>query len=142
MGKENAAAGPAREATCDPVSAASSCTIDRAAAGARAAPPPPLNVIVVLCDNLCYGDIEPFGSAVHRTPALSRMAREGRTFTHFSVAAGVCTPSRASLLTGRYAQRSGMHWNPRDGTVSGTSPRSSRRGRVSTSPSDSRTATT
>jgi arylsulfatase A len=77
----------------------------------------PQNFIVVFCDNLGYGDIEPFGSTVHRTPSLTRMAREGRKFTHFCVTAGVCTPSRASLLTGCYAQRIGMHWNPRDGQV-------------------------
>ena len=75
------------------------------------------NFIVVFCDNLGYGDIEPFGSQLHRTPNLNRMAREGRMFTHFCVTAGVCTPSRASLMTGCYAQRVGMHHNPRDGHV-------------------------
>lgn len=75
------------------------------------------NFIVVFCDNLGYGDIEPFGSTLHRTPNLNRMAREGRKFTHFCVTAGVCTPSRASLLTGCYAQRVGMHLNERDGWV-------------------------
>ena len=75
------------------------------------------NLIVFLCDNLGYGDIEPFGSSVHRTPSLNRMAREGRRFTHFYATAGVCTPSRASLMTGCYAQRVGMHANPRDGHV-------------------------
>ena len=45
------------------------------------------------------------------------MAREGRRWTHFYVSAGVCTPSRASILTGCYAQRVGMHYNPRDGQV-------------------------
>ncbi|MEM7399802.1 MAG: sulfatase, partial [Pseudomonadota bacterium] len=75
------------------------------------------NFIVVFCDNLGYGDIEPFGSTLHRTPNLNRMAREGRKFTHFCVTAGVCTPSRASLLTGCYAQRLGMHLNERDGWV-------------------------
>lgn len=75
------------------------------------------NVVVILCDNLGYGDIEPFGSRLHRTPQLNRMAREGRRFTHFCVTAGVCTPSRASLLTGCYAQRVGLHDNPRDGRV-------------------------
>ncbi len=75
------------------------------------------NFIVVFCDNLGYGDIEPFGSTLHRTPNLNRMAREGRKFTHFYVSAGVCTPSRASILTGCYAQRVGMHYNPRDGWV-------------------------
>ena len=75
------------------------------------------NFIVVFCDNLGYGDIEPFGSDLHRTPCLNRMAAEGRKFTHFCVTAGVCTPSRASLMTGCYSQRVGMHNNPRDGQV-------------------------
>ena len=75
------------------------------------------NIILVVCDNLGYGDIEPFGSQLNRTPHLSRMASEGRRFTHFCVTAGVCTPSRASIMTGKYAQRVGMHTNPRDGQV-------------------------
>lgn len=83
------------------------------AAGGKKKP----NFIVIFCDNLGYGDIEPFGSTVHRTPHLNRMAQEGRKFTHFCVTAGVCTPSRASLMTGCYAQRVGMHDNPRDGWV-------------------------
>ena len=66
--------------------------------------PRPTNFIVIFCDNLGYGDIEPFGSELHRTPCLNRMASEGRKFTHFYVSAGVCTPSRASLMTGCYAQ--------------------------------------
>ncbi len=77
----------------------------------------PPNLIFIFCDNLGYGDIEPFGSQVHRTPHLNRMAKEGRKFTHFCVTAGVCTPSRASFITGCYAQRVGMHTNPRDGLV-------------------------
>ncbi|MCS7471048.1 sulfatase [Stieleria sp. ICT_E10.1] len=75
------------------------------------------NFIVVFCDNLGYGDIQPFGSRLHRTPNLNRMATQGRKFTHFCVTAGVCTPSRASLITGCYSQRVGMHQNPRDGHV-------------------------
>ena len=74
----------------------------------------PPNFIVIFCDNLGYGDIEPFGSEVHRTPHLNRMAEEGRKFTHFCVTAGVCTPSRASMMTGCYSQRVSMHMNPRD----------------------------
>src|SRR5687767_12104829 len=84
-------------------------------ASAQATPWP--NFIIIFCDNLGYGDIEPFGSKDHRTPHLNRMAREGRKFTHFYATSGVCTPSRASLLTGCYAQRVGMHENPRDGQV-------------------------
>lgn len=75
------------------------------------------NFIIIFCDNLGYGDIEPFGSKVNRTPELNRMAKEGRKFTHFLVTAGVCTPSRASIMTGCYSQRVGMHVNPRDGLV-------------------------
>ncbi|WP_417731118.1 sulfatase [Rosistilla oblonga] len=75
------------------------------------------NFIIIYCDNLGYGDIEPFGSTLHRTPNLNRMARQGRKFTHFCVTAGVCTPSRSSIITGCYSQRVGMHMNPRDGWV-------------------------
>jgi arylsulfatase A len=75
------------------------------------------NFIFIFCDNLGYGDIGPFGSTLHRTPHLNRMATEGRKFTHFYASAGVCTPSRASLMTGCYAQRVNMHSNPRDGHV-------------------------
>ena len=85
------------------------------AAALTAAQPP--NFVVIVCDNLGYGDIEPFGSKLQRTPHLERMAREGRKFTHFYAVAGVCTPSRAGLMTGAYAQRVGMHCNPRDGHV-------------------------
>jgi len=75
------------------------------------------NFIVIFCDNLGNGDVEPFGSKIHRTPNLNRMAREGRKFTHFCVTAGVCTPSRSSIVTGCYSQRVGMHTNSRDGQV-------------------------
>ena len=75
------------------------------------------NFIIIFCDNLGYGDIEPFGSTLHRTPNLHRMAKEGRKFTHFYVTAGVCTPSRSSIMTGCYSQRVGMHVTPSDGWV-------------------------
>ena len=68
----------------------------------------PPNFILIVTDNLGYGDIGPFGSKVHRTPCLDRMAAEGMKFTHFCVTAGVCTPSRASFMTGCYAQRVGL----------------------------------
>ncbi len=77
----------------------------------------PPNIIVIFCDNLGYGDVEPFGGDLHRTPHLNRMAKEGRKFTHFYVSSGVCTPSRASIMTGCYSQRVGMHYNDRDKQV-------------------------
>jgi len=75
------------------------------------------NFIIIYCDNLGYGDVEPFGSKLNRTPNLNRMEVEGRRFEQFYVTAGVCTPSRASIMTGCYSQRVGMHMNERDGWV-------------------------
>lgn len=69
------------------------------------------NFIVIFCDDLGYNDIGPFGSKLHRTPHLDRMAKEGRTFTQFYSTCGVCSPSRASLMTGSYPKRIGLHQN-------------------------------
>src|SRR5690606_22503271 len=77
----------------------------------------PPNFIVFFTDNLGYGDIGPFGSKVHRTPNLDRMAEEGTRFTHFCATAGVCTPSRSSLMTACYPPRVSMHLNERDNHV-------------------------
>ncbi|MDZ4370914.1 MAG: sulfatase [Phenylobacterium sp.] len=68
----------------------------------------PPNVIVILADDLGYGDLGCYGSTHIRTPNLDRMAAEGARFTDFYASANVCTPSRAGLLTGRYAIRSGL----------------------------------
>ena len=65
------------------------------------------NFIVVFTDDQGYQDIGCFGSPKIRTPNLDRMAAEGRRFTDFYVAASVCTPSRAALLTGCYPPRVG-----------------------------------
>ena len=66
------------------------------------------NIIYISCDNLGYGDVEPFGNTLHRTPHLKQMAAEGRKFTHYYSASGVCTPSRAALMTGCYPCRVSM----------------------------------
>ena len=66
------------------------------------------NFVVIFIDDLGYGDIEPFGSKINRTPNLIRMAKEGRKLTSFYVASPVCTPSRAALMTGCYPQRVGL----------------------------------
>ena len=62
------------------------------------------NIILILADDLGYGDIGPFGSTQNRTPQLDRMAREGLRLTSF-YGAPVCTPSRAQIMTGCYAKR-------------------------------------
>lgn len=69
---------------------------------------PKTNVILIFADDLGYGDLGCYGAEKIRTPHLDRMAAEGMRFTDFYVAAEVCTPSRAALLTGRYPLRSGM----------------------------------
>lgn len=71
------------------------------------------NFVVILCDDLGYGDLSCFGHPTIRTPNLDRMAAEGIRFTQFYSAAEVCTPSRAGLLTGRLPPRNGMCSNKR-----------------------------
>jgi arylsulfatase A-like enzyme len=73
------------------------------AADTAAGSPRP-NFVVILIDDMGYGDIGPFGSKVNRTPCLDRMAVEGMRLTSF-YAAPVCTPSRAQMMTGCYAKR-------------------------------------
>ncbi len=66
------------------------------------------NIIIIFADDLGYGDLSCYGHPTIITPNLDRMAVEGQKWTSFYVAASVCTPSRAGLLTGRYPIRSGM----------------------------------
>jgi arylsulfatase A len=75
------------------------------------------NFIVIFCDNLGYGDVACFGPTQHRTPNLDRMADEGLKLTSFYATSGVCTPSRASLITGCYPRRVGLHVNSQGGVV-------------------------
>jgi len=75
------------------------------------------NIILILCDNLGYGDLACLGSTLHRTPNVDRLAREGMCLTSFYSSSPVCTPSRASLMTGCYAQRVDMHLSDDGGWV-------------------------
>src|SRR5258708_39031622 len=77
------------------------------AAMSAAAAAKPLNIVMILADDLGYGDLGSYGSKI-RTPHLDRMAREGVRFTNFLSANPVCSPSRAALLTGRYPTRVGV----------------------------------
>ena len=67
------------------------------------------NIVVFFVDNLGNGDIGCNGSTLHRTPRIDRLAAEGARLTSFYSASGVCTPSRAALLTGCYPRRLNMH---------------------------------
>lgn len=63
------------------------------------------NVVIILADDLGYGDLGCYGAEDIRTPNLDRMAREGTRFTDFCVVAPLCTPSRVALMTGQYPGR-------------------------------------
>lgn len=75
------------------------------------------NLILILLDNLGYGDVGCYGNTVHRTPNIDRLAAEGMRFTSFYSTSGVCTPSRASFLTGCYPRRVSLHVNGSGGAV-------------------------
>lgn len=73
----------------------------------------PPNIVIVLCDDLGYGDLHCFGHPSIQTPNLDRFAEQGTRFTDFYAAAPVCSPSRAGLLTGRTPDRCGIYdWIP------------------------------
>ncbi len=63
------------------------------------------NFVIMLVDDLGYGDLGVYGSSTLKTPNIDQMAAEGVRMTNFYAAAPVCSPSRAALLTGRYPIR-------------------------------------
>ena len=67
------------------------------------------NILIIFTDDQGYADLGCFGSKVHRTPVLDRLAKEGTKYTNF-YAQTVCGPSRSALLTGRYPNRS-LGWS-------------------------------
>jgi len=100
------------------------------AAGAGAvvaAPARSRDIVVVLCDDLGYGDVSclnPQGKI--RTPHFDRIAREGMIFTDAHSGSAVCTPTRYGVMTGRYAWRSRL----KSGVLGGLSPRLIEPGRL------------
>src|SRR5215831_1576641 len=67
----------------------------------------PPNFIIILADDQGYGDLGSYGHPTIRTPQIDRLAAEGQRWTSF-YAARICTPSRAQLMTGRLAVRTGL----------------------------------
>lgn len=81
-----------------------------AIAGIASASDRPPNFIIINCDDLGYGDVGSYGATQIRTPHIDRLAAEGMRLTNYHNTSSVCSPSRASLLTGRYPQRTGVHF--------------------------------
>jgi len=77
----------------------------------------PPNVVIIYADDMGYGDLHVYGSDLS-TSHIDRMAQEGIRFTNWTSANPVCSPSHASLLTGRYPTRVGVPrvLNPEDRT--------------------------
>ncbi len=76
--------------------------------GCKAQKPP--NIVIILADDLGYGDLSTYGHPTIRTPRLDGMAHEGIKLSSFYVASPACSPSRYALLTGRYPVRSDIVW--------------------------------
>ena len=79
------------------------------------------NIVFILTDNLGYGEVGAYGGGVTRgaaTPRVDSLAKEGMRFLNFNMETQ-CTPSRSSLMTGRWAIRSGTHSVPFGGVADG-----------------------
>jgi arylsulfatase A len=72
----------------------------------QAAPP---NVVLMLADDLGYGDLDCYGSPETKTPNLDKLASQGIRFTDFYAACAVCSPSRGATMTGRFSVRAGIY---------------------------------
>ncbi len=87
------------------------CLVSALAQGSESRP----NVVLILADDLGYGDLSCYGQTAYQTPAIDRLASEGVRATDFYVPVPYCAPSRAALLTGRFPLRNGMTRNPHPG---------------------------
>src|SRR3954449_13075162 len=73
----------------------------------RAADAPP-NILYIMADDHAAHAISAYGSKVNRTPHIDRLARDGMRFSRCFVTNSICTPSRATILTGKYAHLNGV----------------------------------
>ena len=91
----------------------------------------PLNVVLIVADDLGWTDLQSYGSDLHKTPHLDRLASQSVRFTQAYSSASICSPTRAALMTGKYPARLGMTiWH--EGAFSG--PRT--RGKLTTASSE------
>jgi arylsulfatase A-like enzyme len=78
------------------------------AAHARPADGPPPNIVLIMVDDLGYGDLSSYGADDLRTPHIDSLVAAGMRFDRFYANSPVCSPTRASLLTGQYPDRAGV----------------------------------
>jgi arylsulfatase A-like enzyme len=76
----------------------------------RPAVPKP-NIVLIVADDLGYGDVGCYGSKINKTPHIDALAETGLRFTDFHSAGSMCTPTRAAMLTGLYQQRFGRRFD-------------------------------
>jgi len=79
-----------------------------------------LNIVLIVADDLGYGDLGCYGSQINSTPHIDRLAAGGLLFTDFHSNGSMCTPTRAAMLTGQYQHRFGRKF---DGPLSGKETR-------------------
>jgi len=71
------------------------------------------NIVFLLADDLGWADLGCYGSSFHETPEIDQLARDGMLFTSFYTAGSVCSPTRSSIMTGKYPPRTGItDWIP------------------------------
>ncbi len=66
------------------------------------------NIILIMADDMGYGELGCTGHSTFKTPVLDQMAKDGALLTDFHSNGAVCSPTRAELMTGRYQNRSGI----------------------------------
>ena len=93
------------------------CTINQYGIAQKASAKKSPNVILVLMDDMGYGDLECYGGFPYHTPNINNLANGGMRFTSFDVAQAVCSASRSAILTGCYPNRIGIN-----GALSPSSP--------------------
>ncbi len=71
------------------------------------------NIILIMADDLGYGDLGSYGQLVIRTPSMDRMASEGMRFTQAYAGSSVCAPSRCALMTGMHTGHAYVRGNKR-----------------------------
>lgn len=85
-----------------------------AVATLSAAQPTPPNIVLILVDDLGYGELGCYGQTVMQTPRLDRLAAEGMRFTQFYAGQSVCAPSRSVLMTGQHTGHTTVRGNSRE----------------------------